>query len=93
MTDPSTRMIALKGKINHMLDDLVKVVPGTNAIEVTLALVAVAGTSIRPMPGEAKQQVFGAALAILGQEAGVRTMAVRANKTQDDIADFLKRPE
>lgn len=86
MSIPSARMIELKSRINMMLDDLQKRVPDSNPIEITMALVAVAGTSIRGMPGEVKGHAFGAAVAILSQEAGIRTMQARVG--HDDVAEM-----
>lgn len=71
----TARMMEVKQKINRMLDDLSSAIPSSNPLEFTIALVAVAGAAIKELPSPVKERIFGAAIAILGQEAGFRTIA------------------
>ena len=84
MSDPTVRMIFLKKKIDAMLDDLVKQVPGTNQVEATVALVAVAGMSIKNAPSDAKGILFGTCIQVLSQEAGIRVAQARVEAKEVD---------
>lgn len=90
MDNPIDRMLFLKAKIDPMLDDLVKQVPGTNTVEVLMAMTAMVGTAIRSAPPHVKERLFASVIAVLAQEAGVHVVQAQMN-----AADFanLGAPE